>query len=109
MRPERLEEAVKVLLDAVETLESSSIVRKRFSGNICLSNPEYDLYIDPGQVAFGDMPDEQRRRMRLLMDTIPTLTRPTSINILAERVGLPLTMVENYLAKWVRHGLLELT
>lgn len=109
MRPERLEEAVKVLLDAVETLESSSIIRKRFSGNICLSNPKYDLYIDPGQVAFGDMPDEQRRRMRLLMDTIPTLNRPTSINILAERVGLPLLMVENYLKKWVAHGLLEMT
>jgi aminopeptidase-like protein len=107
MNQECLEEAVGVLLHAIETLESSSIVRKRFAGNICLSHPEYNLYIDPGQVAFGDIPDDERRRMRLLMDVIPTLTRTTSMNLLAVRVGLPLDKVEQYLEKWVQCGLLE--
>ncbi len=103
-----LAEAVTALLDAVETLEASAVIRKRFSGNICLSHPRYDLYVDPGQVAFGDAPDEQRRRLRLLMDTIPTLSRPTSMNLLARRVGLPLTLVEDYLAKWHEHDLIEI-
>ncbi|SDK80431.1 aminopeptidase-like domain-containing protein [Modicisalibacter muralis] len=109
MSDECLEEAVQVLLRAVDTLEASPVVRKRFSGNICLSHPAYDLYIDPGQVAFGDIPDDQRRRMRLLMDIIPTLTRTTSVNLLAGRVGLPPLLVEGYLRQWVRHGLLELS
>ena len=109
MSDDSLEEAVSVLLQAIDTLEASSVVRKRFSGNICLSHPAYDLYIDPGQVAFGDIPDDQRRRMRHLMDIIPTLTRPTSTSLLAGRVGLSLPLVEDYLERWAHHGLLELS
>ena len=89
MSEARLTEAVDVLMEAVAQLESTPLVRKRFEGNVCLSNPKYDLYVDPGQVAFGDGPDDARRRLRLLMDTIPTLTRPTSARQLAAQVGLP--------------------
>ncbi|MFC3285517.1 DUF4910 domain-containing protein [Litchfieldella rifensis] len=109
MRPERLDGALQVLLQAIETLESSAIVSKRFIGNICLSHPDYDLYIDPGQVAFGDIPDDQRRRMRQLMELIPTLSRPTSVALLAERVGLPISVVEDYLGKWAARGLVALS
>ncbi|WP_162500869.1 DUF4910 domain-containing protein [Modicisalibacter coralii] len=109
MDPGCLEEAVTALLAAIDALEASAVVRKRFSGNICLSHPRYDLYVDPGQVAFGDGPDEQRRRLRLLMDTVPTLTRPTSMTLLARRVGLPLPIVEAYLARWAHHGLVEIS
>lgn len=109
MRPECLEEAVSVLHEAIDLLESGAVVRKRFTGNVCLSHPEYDLYIDPGQVAFGDVPDPRRRRMRQLMELIPTLTRPTGVALLAERVGLPVADVEAYLEKWARCGLVELS
>src|SRR5690554_3299627 len=64
MDPDALEEAVDVLIEAIDVLESSAIVSKRFVGNICLSHPKYDLYIDPGQIAFGDIPDAERRGMR---------------------------------------------
>lgn len=109
MDPGCLEEAVTALLAAIDALESSAVVRKRFSGNVCLSHPRYDLYVDPGQVAFGDGPDEQRRRLRLLMDTIPTLARPTSMTLLARRVGLPLPVVEAYLDRWAQHGLVDIS
>jgi predicted transcriptional regulator len=59
-------------------------------------------------VAFGDGPDETRRRMRLLMDTIPTLTRPVSVRQLAQTVGLPEETVAAYLARWRDKGLIEL-
>lgn len=103
-----LEEAVNVLLAAVERVESTPLIYKRFDGNVCLSNPRYDLYVDPGQVAFGAVPDERRRRMRLLMDTIPTLERPVSVRQLAETVGLPEEDVTQYVKKWQEKGLLEL-
>ena len=108
MSEEYLEEAVRVLEGAMEHLEATSLVYKKFEGNICLSNPRYDLYIDPGQVSFGDYPDEERKKLRLLMDLIPTLRRPVSIKGLAERVGLSESTVREYLNRWTGKGLLEI-
>ena len=109
IRPEVMLEALEVVSEAVDLLESGSVLHKRFSGNICLSNPDYDLYIDPGQVAFGDIPDENRRRMRKLMELVPTLDRPTSVALLARRLALPVASVEAYLQRWADKGLVELS
>ena len=106
MRPDSLDEAVDVLTEAIEVVESSELVIKQFDGNICLSNPEYDLYVDPGQVAFGDVPDETRKNMRLLMDTIPSLQKPVTVSQLARQVHLPVEAVRNYLTRWQEKGLL---
>ena len=46
--------------------------------------------------------------MRLLMDLIPTLTKPVTSRALAERVGLPEEQVSGYLARWSEKGLVEL-
>jgi len=104
----RLSEAVDALERAVGILEDSLLVQKKFEGTICLSNPRYNLYVDPGQIAFGDCPSEERKRMRLLMDLIPTLTRPITIRMLAEQVALPEEQVRGYLRKWAEKGLLEI-
>ena len=108
MSAEHLDETVEVLLAAIELVESTPLVFKRFEGNICLSNPRFDLYVDPGQVAFGDQHDEERRRMRLLMDTIPTLSRPLSVRQLAASVGLNEEDVAAYLMRWRDKGLVDL-
>ncbi|GHC35502.1 aminopeptidase-like domain-containing protein [Aidingimonas halophila] len=104
-----LEESLDVVSHAVNTLESGPIIRKKFIGNICLSNPAYDLYIDPGQVAFGDKPDGNRRKLRLLMDIIPTITRPVTITQLAKKVGLPDEEVERYIRMWGECDLVSIT
>jgi aminopeptidase-like protein len=101
-------QAVDVLERAIGILEESSLIRKRFAGNICLSNPRYDLYVDVGQVAFGEVASDDQRRMRLLMDLVPTLDRPVTSRALAERVGLPEARVLSYLRKWADKGLLEI-
>jgi len=103
-----LAEAVDVLERAVDVLERSSLIKRRFQGNICLSNPRYDLYVDVGQVAFGDVAPEEIRRMRLLMDLVPTLDRPVTSRSLAGRGGLPESEVLGYLQKWQEKGLLEI-
>ncbi len=69
IRESSLNQAVEALLGAVNQLEALPFLVKKFEGNICLSNPRYDLYADYGQVALGDTPTDQRRRMRNLMDT----------------------------------------
>jgi predicted ArsR family transcriptional regulator len=73
-----------------------------------LSNPEYDLYVDYGQVALGDHLSESRRKLRSLMDFIPSLDRPISVKAVADHIGLPEAEVLEYLEKWAAKGLIEL-
>lgn len=108
MREDLLLEAVDVLEAAILQVEATPLIFKRFEGNVCLSNPAYDLYIDPGQVAFGDAPDPHRKKLRLLMDTIPSLTRPVTVRQLARQVELDERTVEEYVRRWEAKGLLEL-
>lgn len=103
-----LNEAVEILWSAIDVLESSPLIIKEFEGNLCLSNPKYDLYIDPGQIAFGEVVSEQRKKMRFLMDLIPTLDKPVTVRVLADRVGLPEDVVLQYLSKWAEKRLVEL-
>jgi aminopeptidase-like protein len=103
-----LNEAVEALIRAVDRLEASPLVIKKFEGNICLSNPQYDLYVDYGQVALGDSPSDHQRRMRCLMDFLPALDRPTSVKAIADHVGLPEEATLEYLQRWAAKGLIDL-
>jgi len=108
IRSDRLDEAVDVLMGAIERLESSPIIVKKFEGNVCLSNPMYDLYVDYGQVALGDTLNEHRRRMRHLMDFIPALEHPASVKAVADHIGLPEEDALSYLREWAAKGLIDL-
>jgi aminopeptidase-like protein len=103
-----LNEAVDALIGAVDRLEASPLVVKKFEGNVCLSNPQYDLYVDFGQVALGDTLSDQRRRMRGLMDFVPALDRPVSVKAVADHVGLPEKETLEYLQRWAAKGLVDL-
>jgi len=108
IREESLNDAVEALIGTVERLEASPIVLKKFVGNICLSNPQYDLYVDYGQIALGDSLSEQRRRLRHLMDFIPALDRPVSVKALADLIGLEEGEALEYLGRWAEKGLIDL-
>jgi aminopeptidase-like protein len=104
----RLEEAVAVLLGAVDKLEGSPLVEKLFQGTICLSNPRYDLYVDPGQVSFGERVGDEQRSLRLLQDYVPSIRGPVTVRSLAGRFGLPDEVALSYLRRWAEKGLLTL-
>ncbi len=108
MNESSLNEAVDALIGTVDRLEASPIIVKTFEGNICLSNPRYDLYVDYGQTALGDTLSDQRRRMRSLMDFVPAIDRPVSVKAVADHVGLPDKETFEYLERWVAKGLIEL-
>lgn len=108
MSEECLEEAVTIVLGAIEQLEATPLVEKRFEGTICLSNPRYDLYVDPGQISFGEQIGEEQRRLRMLQDYLPSLRSPETARSLALRFRLPEEAVMDYLRKWERKGLLVL-
>jgi hypothetical protein len=73
-----------------------------------LSNPEYDLYVDYGQVALGDHLSESRRKLRSLMDLIPALDRPVSVKAVADHVGVDEAEAFEYLHRWAAKGLIDL-
>ena len=103
-----LKEAVEALLGTVDRLEASPMVVKKFEGNICLSNPQYDLDVDYGQVAMGDALSERQRRMRRLMDFVPALDHPVSVCAVAAHVGVPEEAALEYLQRWAAKGLIDL-
>lgn len=106
--PERLEQSAQLVLAALEQLESERWYSRSFRGCPCTSHPDYDLYIDPGQPAFGSQTSEQTRRLRMLMDAIPIeLAKPASSAELAERFVLRRDVVDAYLLRWVEKGLLN--
>jgi hypothetical protein len=103
-----LEEAVDVVMAAIGEMEATPLVEKRFAGTICLSNPRYDLYVDPGQVSFGERIDGERRRMRMVQDYLPSLRGPVTVRGLARRFDLPEQAVVGYLRRWDQRGLVRL-
>ena len=103
----RLGEAVAVLEQALAWLDVSPIVERMFEGTVCLSNPRYDLYSDPGQVAFGDVPNDERRSLRLLQDLVTSMAVPTPLSLLAEEVGVSEELAREYLARWEAKGLIR--
>lgn len=104
-----LNESAEALLRAIDDLEQTPIVHKRFQGSICTSNPAYDLYVDPGQPALGSVNvDERTRKLRVLMERIPLLHRATPASEIAGRVGLDEETTLEYLREWEKKGLLEL-
>jgi aminopeptidase-like protein len=108
MSDECLEEAVSIIVEAIEELEATPLVEKRFEGTICLSNPAYDLYVDPGQISFGERISGEQRRLRMLQDFMPSLRLPVTVRSLALRFELPEAAVLEYLRKWERKGLIAL-
>jgi aminopeptidase-like protein len=108
IREDSLDEAVEALLGAIDRLEASPVILKKFKGNVCLSNPEYNLYVDYGQVALGDHLSEGQRKLRSLMDFIPSLDRPVTVRAVADHIGLPEVEALEYLERWAAKGLIEL-
>jgi aminopeptidase-like protein len=108
MSENSLEEAVTVVLGAIQRMEATPLVEKRFEGTVCLSNPRYDLYVDPGQISFGERIADEQRRLRMLQDFMPSLRGPITIRSLAERFQLADEAVLDYLREWEKKGLVSL-
>ncbi|MBN4067077.1 DUF4910 domain-containing protein [Simkania negevensis] len=104
-----LEESVVLLERAIDLLEKTILVVKKFHGTPCLSHPSYNLYIDPGQRAFGQQVEEEVLKRRLLADILPTLSQRVSVQQLAEQVGLDAATALADLVKWEEKGLIALT
>ncbi len=108
IKKEALKESIEIILELIEKLDKSTLMRKKFQGVLALSNPDYGLYIDPGQMAFGiNVPDELKS-LRLLMDLLPILPREIFVEQIAEKVNLSSDKVLGYLRRWHEKDLIDL-
>ncbi len=103
-----LEESIQLLEALVNKLDQATLMRKKFKGVLALSNPKLDLYVDPGQPAFGSVGDESVKKLRLLMDLLPLYPKNRFVEQMAQDVEMPLEEVLGYLRLWEKKNLVEL-
>ena len=109
MSEERLDESLSILFHAIERMEKGPIVRKKYKGTICTSNPVYDLYIDPGQAAFGGFVDKQGvKNMRRFMELFPMYRKPVPVELLADRFDIRYDNLYQYIKRFEEKKLVDL-
>ena len=109
MSEKRLVESLSILLRAIERMEKGPIVRKKYKGTICTSNPEYDLYIDPGQAAFGGFVDEPGvKNMRRFMELFPMYRNPVPVDLLADKFNIGYDNLYQYIKRFEEKRLVDL-
>jgi aminopeptidase-like protein len=109
IEPRRLEEAVEALLDVVEVLERNDRYERLFEGHVALSNPRYDLYLQPaGDPARRDEdPETMRRWFQMLVRLPRSFDGRTSTLDIARAHGLDFFELRSYLRGFEEKGLVR--
>lgn len=109
MQAAQLEEMLECLKKVVGVLEDNAVVSRRFDGLICLSNPEYDLYmerLDPTVVK--DLDADAEKWGHLLDCLFRYMEGEMTILDIANRHDLPFDRLLRYLRRFEEKGLVEL-
>lgn len=109
MQPAQLEETLRVLQKVVEALEGDATIQRRFDGLICLSNPDYDLYMErPDPTVAKNLADDAEKWGHLLDCLFRYFDGRTTILEIAERHDLPFDRLHRYLERFEAKGLVRL-
>jgi aminopeptidase-like protein len=105
---ERLDGAVGAVIEMADVLEHNSVMHRKFTGLIALSNPQYDLYISPGADPSQRSGEAQYdRAWNHLMDMLPRyFDGETSLLDIAERHDIPFALVRDYVRRFEEKGLI---
>lgn len=97
-----LDEAMHVVLEILEALERNLVLRFSGRGLVSLSHPRYGLYrAAPAPGLDRQSYDESERRWNLFMNCLPRELDGTNSSIdLAQKYGLPVLEVCEYLEQW---------
>lgn len=109
MDPEMVGETLDVLRQAIEILESDARPLRRFDGLICLSNPEYDLYMERHDPTIDKgLTDEDEKWGHLLDSLLRYFDGSKTVLEIALAHDLPFTRLLRYLKRFEEKGLIEL-
>jgi len=85
------------------------VVSRRFDGLICLSNPDYDLYMErPDPTVVKDLDADSEKWGHLLDYLFRYLEGDMTILDIANRHDLPFDRLSRYLRHFEEKGLVEL-
>jgi aminopeptidase-like protein len=108
MDPQQLDEMLHVLTKVVETIEDNAVIHRRFDGLICLSNPEYNLYMERHDPTMTKNLAEDSEKWGHLLDCLfRYFDGRTTILDIAERHDLPFDRLHRYLERFREKGLVE--
>ncbi|HZS84261.1 MAG TPA: DUF4910 domain-containing protein [Stellaceae bacterium] len=109
MDPGQMAEFLLVLQKVIETLESDARVTRKFDGLVCLSNPEYDLYMERKDPSVEkNLPEDAEKWGYLLDCLLRYLDGTMTILDIAEKHDLPFERVHRYLSRFAEKGLVRL-
>lgn len=109
MIPAQLEEMLTVLKKVVHILEENVTIRRRFDGLICLSNPQYDLYMERPDPAVCKELDVDAEKWGHLLDSLfRYMDGNHTLLEIAQRHDLPFDRLRRYLGRFEQKGLVSL-
>ena len=109
MDPTQLEEMLAVLQRVVSVLENNMTAQRRFDGLICLSNPDYGLYMErPDPTVVKDLEADAEAWGHLLDCLFRYLDGEHTLLEIAERHQLCFERLRRYLQRFEAKGLVEL-
>ncbi len=109
MDPVAMDEFYKVLLRAVYVLENNARLYRKFNGLICLSNPEYDLYMErPDPAVQKNLASDSEKWGVLLDSLLRYFDGSMDILDIAQKHNLPFDRVHRYLLKFAEKGLIDI-
>jgi aminopeptidase-like protein len=109
MQPAQLEEFLLVLQKVVDVIEHNCRAHRRFDGLVCLSNPQYDLYMEREDPAIDKkLPADSEKWGYLLDCLLRYFDGSMSVLDIAEKHDLPFDRVLSYLRQFEEKGLVKL-
>ncbi len=109
MDENQLEEFFNVFCRAAQIIELNCVLKRRFDGLVCLSNPEYDLYFERQDPAVEKKLEADSEKWGYLLDCILRyFDGSMTVLDIAEKHDLPFERVYDYLLKFKEKGLVEM-
>lgn len=107
--PRRLEEMLEVLRKTVDVIEGNCRIWRKFDGLICLSNPQYDLYMERQDPAVAkELPPDSEKWGYLLDCLLRYFDGSMTVLDISERHDLPFERVLRYVKQFEEKGLVRL-
>lgn len=109
MNAAQLDEMLEVMRKTVDILEGNFRIWRKFDGLICLSNPQYDLYMEREDPAVKkDLPADSEKWGYLLDCLLRYFDGSMTVLDIAERHDLPFDRVLKYIRRFEEKGLVRL-
>ncbi len=105
----KLREALEVLQETVEILESDRYVHRKFTGLVALSNPRYNLYVERPDPTVAKNLSERDLNLGRLQDRLPRyFDGSRTVFDIAERNDIDFATLRDYVGKFQDRGLVKL-